>query len=378
MTITGVEPIHIVYPEPNDAGRTRHLVLAHVTTSDGLSGWGEAVTLWPEASAATVEIIDGLAPLLMGRDPRDHADISRAMTEHTWWYGVGGIASFAISALDIALWDLTGRIEGVTLLELLGGAAQPSLPVLVSCHAMDPDLDAMAATMKHWVDDHAAIGIKIGMGKAGGARLGESRDRDRAFLTALRQELGPSKTIMMDVGAALHWDLGTAIDRAHLYESFGVDWLEEPLGADNPSGYASLKRETSLRIAYGEREWTPRGIQRIVETSTVDVVGVDPGRCNGITGWLAARDLTRDHGAEINAHAWSGGIVTAASLALSLASDNCRQIEVKPLPSVVQNQLLEQPITSHDGQLSGLATPGLGVHVDYGVARRLQHHSSAP
>jgi L-alanine-DL-glutamate epimerase-like enolase superfamily enzyme len=111
-------------------------------------------------------------------------------------------------------------------------------------------------------------------------------------------------------------------------------------------------------------------VERIAATGTVDVVGVDPGRCEGMTGWLAAAAHTRAAAVEINAHPWSSTIVTAASLALSLAATNCRQIEIKPLPNPMQNELAQQPITPRGGQLYPQARPGLGVEIDETVVGR--------
>lgn len=370
MKITAVEPIPVAYPEPNDSNATRHLLFARISTDDGHIGWGEAVTMWPEASRGTAALIDGLAALLVGRDPREHALIHESLRTHTWWYGNGGLAAFAIAALDTALWDLAGKAAGLTILDLIGGAVHDTLPVLVSCHAMDADLDAMAARMAGWVADHDAIGIKVGFGKRGAAGLGIDADRDISFVKALRRELGPDKSIMIDIGAAIQWDVRTATARTLAFEHFDIAWIEEPLGADNPTGYTELRARVTTKIAYGEREWTPRGIQRIVDTGTVDVVGIDPGRCEGITGWLAAAAHVRAAHREVNAHAWSSAIVTAASLALSFAAPHCHQIEIKPLRNPMQHDLAKTPITPSAGVYVPPTRPGLGVDVDEAVLDR--------
>ena len=370
MTIAAIEALPIAYPEPNDDGRTRHLLLTRIATDDGLVGWGEAVTMWPEATLATKVIVDGLSPLIIGHHPSDHAALHDEMAAHMWWYGVGGIASFALSAIDIALWDLAGQASGNSLVQMLGGPAHESLPVLISCHATEANVDSMAATMAGWVHDHDAIGIKAAFGKRGEARLGQDYERDRTFVRALRRELGPDSAIMIDIGAALHWDVPTAIERTKMFEEFGVAWVEEPLGADDPAGYAELRLHATTKIAYGEREWNARGVQRIVDTATVDVVGVDPGRCEGITGWLKAQEHTQHAGVEINAHAWSSAIVTAASLALSLASANSHQIEIKPVRNPMQHDLITTPIAATNGRLSALSGAGLGVTVDEDILSR--------
>jgi L-alanine-DL-glutamate epimerase-like enolase superfamily enzyme len=370
VKISHVDAIPVAYPEPNDSNSTRHLLFVRITTDDGQVGWGEAVTMWPEAGVATAALVDGLAALLIGRDPREHALAHQALQAHTWWYGNGGLAAFAVAALDIALWDLAGKAAGLNVVELMGGPVHESLPVLISCHAMDADLDAMAAQMAGWVADHDACGIKVGFGKRGAAALGIDADRDVAVVKALRRELGPDKAIMIDIGAAIHWDVRTAIARMQAFEEFDIAWIEEPLGADDPTGYAELRSRVRTKIAYGEREWTPRGVQRIVDRGTVDVVGIDPGRCEGITGWLAAAAHVRAARREVNAHAWSGAIVTAASIALSFASPHCHQIEIKPLRNPMQHELTSTPITPSAGRFAPPSRPGLGIDVDEAVLNR--------
>lgn len=370
MRVVDVEAIPVAYREPNDNDSVRHLLFVRVTTDDGMVGWGEAVTMWPEATTASAVLVDGLAPLVVGRDPMEHAAIHAALKDHTWWYGNGGLASFAISALDIALWDLAGKASGLSLLDLLGGPVHSDLPVLVSCHATLEDLHEMAATMAGWVHEHAAAGIKVGFGKRGAARLGADHDRDVAFVAALRRELGPGPSIMVDLGASVRWDVRTAIRRTRAFEDFDIAWIEEPLGADNPEGYAELRARVHTKIAYGEREWTPRGVQRIVSTGTVDIVGVDPGRCEGITGWQEAAAHTRAGGREINAHAWSSTVVTAASLALSFASPNCHQVEIKPIVNPMQHELTAQPIRPQNGRFTAPHGPGLGIEIRQDVLDR--------
>lgn len=374
MKIVDVEAIPVAYPEPNDDSAIRHLLFVRLTADDGRVGWGEAVTMWPESTMATAVLVDGLSPLVIDRDPMDHALIHESLKSHTWWYGNGGLAAFAISALDIALWDLAGQVAGLSVLDLLGGAVHQHLPVLISCHAAIADLDIVVATMAGWVEAHQAVGIKVGFGKRGDAHLGVDAARDQAFVEALRRALGPGKAIMIDIGASIHWDVRTAIQRTQAFEDFDITWIEEPLGHDNPSGYAELRSRVNTKIAYGEREWTSRGVERILATGTVDVVGVDPGRCEGITGWLAASAHTRAAGREINAHAWSSAIVTAASVALSFASLNCHQIEIKPLRNPMQHELTRQPI----GPSSGYFTPPTGSGLDLEINEDILAHYRLP
>lgn len=363
MKIEEIEPIPLAYAEPNDHGGIRHVCLVRIRSDDGVTGWGEAVTIWPEASRATAEIVRGLAGLLAGQDPLRTGALWRLVREHTWWYGVGGIATFAHAAVDMALWDLRGRATGQRVVDMLGGPVHDTLPAVVSCHAARGDLAAGAAEMASWVAAERAAGVKVGFGKRGEANLGFDFDRDAEFMRLLREALGPRPLIMIDLGVRNHWTVPEAIRRIRAFSDHGLHWIEEPLGADNPDGYARLQAATSTLIAYGEREWTVRGVQKILATSTVDVVGVDPGRAEGITGFARACDLAADADRQANAHAWAGPVAYAAALAVSHARPACHQFEIQPLINPLHRDLARAP-RPHDGALPEPGGPGLGIEID--------------
>ena len=120
--IARVDVFPLRYPEPNNANKLRCVTLVRIETADGAIGWGEAITGTEDASLAAKVIVDrGLAPRLVGRDPRDIDAIWTELTTSTYWTGNGGIVTFAISAIDMALWDLAGRLAGRPVHELLGG-----------------------------------------------------------------------------------------------------------------------------------------------------------------------------------------------------------------------------------------------------------------
>ena len=188
-TVRSVTPISVRYPEPNDNGAIRHLTLCRIEASDGTVGWGEAVTSWPDACRATEAVIDGVAhELVVGRDPLDNVDIWRSCKRRAWWYGNhGGISSFALSAIDIALWDLKGKLLGVPVTQLLGGAHHERLPAVASTHPRLASLEAEA-------DRHAGLhhgprvpGVQVRAREEGRrtARLGD-RARRRVHATPAR------------------------------------------------------------------------------------------------------------------------------------------------------------------------------------------------
>jgi L-alanine-DL-glutamate epimerase-like enolase superfamily enzyme len=363
MRIESVEAIPVSYPEPNDFDALRHLCLVKLIADDGTVGWGESITQFPEASFAAQAIVDGMAPSVVGRDPVDNVAIWRALKEQAWWYGYGGgIASYAIAAIDIALWDLKGKALGCSVLDLLGGAVHERLPAIACCHAHYESIPDMAEEAAEWLST-GLQGLKVGFGKRGNARLGYEHDRDVAYVKAVREAVGPDKLLMIDLGYAIKWDVTTAVERTRAFEDYGLTWIEEPLGAWDPEGYATLRGKTSTRIAYGEREWTVEGFQRVLDTGTVDVVGCDPGRAEGITGFSQVCRRVEAAGRQANAHAWSSAIVSAASLAVSFSSPACKLFELKPLRNPMQHDLVTRPFEHVDGWMSPPRGPGLGIEV---------------
>ena len=373
MTIRKVEAIPVSYQEPNDYDSVRHLCLVRIEDTSGHIGWGEAVTMWEEATIATANIIKGLEELILNKDSEDNEKITSSLIDHIWWYGYkGGIAGFAISAIDIALWDLKGKILDKNILNLLGGPVVDRLPVIVSGHAHLESLDELAEEASRWVTN-GIHGMKIGFGKKGNSFLGFDHDRDINYVKKVRQSIGYEKKFMIDLGWIIKWDVETAIKRAKSFEEFGIDWLEEPLGDWNPDGYIQLKNSTTIRMAYGEKEWDMRGYNQILDTGTVDVVGFDPGRSQGITGFVKLVKRIEELNIQANAHAWSSSIVTAASLAVSFSSKSCKIFEFKPLPNPMQNDLITEPINHKEGWVYPLTEPGLGIDINEDFIKSIKY-----
>jgi L-alanine-DL-glutamate epimerase-like enolase superfamily enzyme len=371
MTIAKVEAIGVSYGEPNDNGATRYLTFCRLETGDGVVGWGEAISQFGESTRATAVLIEGLSDILVGRDPLDSEAILRDLTARSWWYGYeGGIASFAISAIDVALWDLKGKILGQPVHKLIGGALRRELPVIASTHAFNPSLDFEIERHVRYVTDEKYQGVKVGMGKKGEARLGYEFDRDVAFVAGIRQGIGPNALLSMDRGQSLVWDVASATRRTQAFAEHGLTWIEEPLEPTDVEGFRRLRQQVTCLIGTGEREFTLRGYRRVIDSGISDIVGFDPGRAGGITGGLGVIALVEAADVWFNAHAWSSAITTAASVALSASTNRCLVFELKPLENPMQHELVDTPFTHTDGWLTISDAPGLGIDVDETVVQK--------
>jgi len=368
VRIASVEAFPVAYPEPNDHDRKRSVCLVRITDADGAQGWGEACSFFPEATLGVSKLVEGVADLLVGRSVLHNVALWREIRAHQWWYGTGaGLAAIALSGIDMALWDLKGKRLGISLVDMLGGPAHERLPAVASAHGTKASIDAMAEDFAGWLSD-GLHGIKVGFGKRGDANLGFYHDRDVEFVRKVRDAIG-TKMLMIDLGVKNHWDVPTAIRRARAFEEHGVHWLEEPLGNDDPEGYRALRAASGIRIAYGEREWNARGVRHIVETGTVDVVGLDPGRVEGVTGFQSSAQVCEIFRRQANAHNFSTAIVGAASAALSWANPSCALLELQPVYGPAQRELVDRPVWHIDGYVPCPTGPGLGIEVDEGLVK---------
>lgn len=370
MRIARIEAFAVRYPEPNNDGKVRSLTLARVETRDGLVGWGEAITGGQETSLAVAFVIERrLAPLLVGRDPRDVGGAWSAMRDATYWDGNGGLVTFGISALDMCLWDIAGKAAGRPLYALLGGGRRERLPACASTIFATGDLDRVGREFGSFVAQGYRF-VKGGWGHDLAIAFGREEARDMAVARAVREAVGPDVEVICDVVALAGWDSTHAIRMARrLNEEVRLYWLEDPLPEEDLAGYRRLRAEVDVRICTGEKGWHAAHYRSLVDSGAIDVIMTDPGKAEGITGTWAVIGMAAAAGRHWNAHSWSSALNTAASLHLAAAAPNTLLFELKPLPSPMQHELVRVPIEQVDGWVAPPDGPGLGVEVDEAVVR---------
>lgn len=285
-----------------DAGHgeltVEELVVARVR-ADGLEGTGYAYTIGRGGRAIRALIEHDLKPLLLGREA--------ALVEEHWdrlwralrWVGRGGAVSFAIAALDIALWDLAGQRASEPLYRLIGGVARP-IPAYGSGVDLPLPLDALLRQVEGFLA-RGFRGVKIKVGRSDPA---EDLERVRA----VRALVGPNVDLMVD--ANMSWSVERALELGRRFEELAVRWLEEPTDPDDVAAHARLAAELDLPIALGESLHSEWEFRRYLDARAVDVVQLDVVTVGGITPWLrvakradaAGLPITTHYADELSAH----------------------------------------------------------------------------
>jgi L-rhamnonate dehydratase len=263
-------------PEASMSTFTFHgWLVVEVFTDDGFVGLGNAA-LAPQATKQVIDLY--LKPLLIGQDPWDVERLWQHMYRKTMAFGRKGIGMVAISALDIALWDVLGKSARQPVFRLLGGRTKTRIPVYAS-RLYATELSELAAEAKRYKDEgYRAMKLRFGWGPADGAH---GMQRNVELVRTVRESIGDDIDLMAD--AYMGWNLDYAKRMLPLLESFRLRWLEEPVIPDDVQGYAQLKSYSRIPIAGGEHEFTLYGFRDLLEARAVDYVQFDTNRVGGIT-----------------------------------------------------------------------------------------------
>jgi L-alanine-DL-glutamate epimerase-like enolase superfamily enzyme len=247
------------------------------------------------APAATAVIKDLLAPVVIGRSAFDPRGTNEAMARAVRNVGRPGIAASAISALDIALWDLHARILDVPLHQLLGGQARP-IPVYGSGGFTTYDDRQTTDQVTDWVERCGVTAVKIKVGESWGA----CPDRDLARVALVCGLLGDDRAVFVDANGG--YSVGQAVRLGKRYDALGVTWFEEPVSSDDLAGLQAVRRAVDADVAAGEYGYDLPYFGRMVAADAVDCLQVDVTRCGGITDFLRAASVAAAHGLDVSAH----------------------------------------------------------------------------
>ena len=352
--------------------RQRSATLVEIVTDEGVTGWGEAFAQGLEPPEIAAVVVDkALRPLVTGANPLDTEVLWHRMYHATRDYGRKGSVVAAISAVDIALWDIAGKARGAPVHALLGGCfrtrVQPYATGFYRIRGQGEAQRLAEEALRHFDAGFSLMKVKLGYGVAD----------DVACMEAIARAIqGKPVTLMIDTNHA--YGRADALRLGRALEGYGLRWYEEPVVPEDVQGYAELRGKLSIPIAGGENEHTLYGFRDLLAAGAVDVAQPDVGSCGGITAMRHIAALAQSNGVQVNPHVWGSAVAQAASLqviaALPVAHHSLYAaepvLEYDRSSHPFREQLVAEPVRQAGGWVDIPARPGLGIEVDRETVER--------
>jgi len=348
ITAVRLHPLCVPLPRPVrtaiHAIRTADTILVELETDAGAVGVGYCFAFGAHRARALQALVEDLAPLYRGQDPRS----ARGLFEAAWrainFLGHAGPAVMALGALDTACWDLAAQAAGVPLWRYLG-ATRTRVPCYASSGLwLDAEVDTLVREAEAFVAaGHRAVKM----------RLGRAPAEDLERVRRVREALPPDVALLADANQG--WDEITALRVGRALEPFQLFWLEEPLPYEDVAGYARLAAALDTPIAAGETEYGSLGMRRLLEARAVDVLMPDLQRLGGVTGFLKAAALAEAFHVPLASHLFpevSAHVLAAAPTTLILEHMDWHA------------PLFEAPLRVVDGAALLPEAPGIGLRPD--------------
>jgi len=356
----------------------RAALLVELETDDGVVGIGEAGI----GGGVTAEVIGKvLAPLLRGEDPLLIEHLWQKMFARTRQYGRRGLVMQAISGIDIALWDIAGKVAKLPVYRLLG-ASRDRVEAYASGGFYQEGKSA--SDLAGEAEGYRARGfkgmkMKVGRNPSTGTHLRQligqaefcevdpSEDLER--VAAVRQALGPQSKLMVDVNCA--WSPDFAIEMGRAMEAQKLYWIEEPVATDDIDGSARIADALATPIAGYETEMGLYGFRQLIDRGAVDIVQPDIAWSGGFSEGRRIAAYAQAHHRMVAPHAFAGAVLLVASLHFAAAVPNALLLEWDQNPNALRDELLKEPLRlESDGTVKPPERPGLGIELDRAAVER--------
>ncbi|MDA0237778.1 MAG: mandelate racemase/muconate lactonizing enzyme family protein, partial [Proteobacteria bacterium] len=349
--------------------------IVEVQTDQGLVGWGEAFAQGLESPQIAASVIEhSLKPLILDANPTDLEILWHKMYNHTRDFGRKGSIMAAISAVDIALWDIAGKFFEVPISQLIGGRfrnqVQPYATGFYRLSGQNEEGRLADEAIAHNEAGFKAMKIKLGFGV----------DDDIRVMRQVGRVLeGRDVELMVDTNHA--YGRTESLRLGRVLDEYDLRWYEEPVPPEDIDGYIELRTKLATPIAGGENEHSIYGFRELLNRHAVDIVQPDIGSCGGITGARHASILAQANGIEVNPHVWGSGVSQAASLQVLAALPDAvhslypRQpiLEYDRSSHPFRNDLVDRPLTlNKDAMVEISDAPGLGIQVNREIIKRFK------
>ena len=322
------------------------VALVRIIDDEGREGVGYTYTIGRGGSALKAMLDDAIAGWLIGQDPSRIEEIWEGMWWRLHYIGRGGLVSFAIAAVDLALWDLRGKTLRTPLWRLLGGHDPHVVPYAGGIDLHFPLDDLLAQTRDNLARGYRAIKMKVG-------RPDYREDVER--VAAVREVLGPRVDLMVD--ANMQWTCATAIRAARAMAQYDLYWFEEPTIPDDYQAHARIEKEGGIPVATGENLHTVYEFRHMIEVGGVAFPEPDYSNCGGVTGWMRVAKLAYAHNRPVTTHG-----VHEIHLHLLAAVPNRSYLECHGFGL---ERYMTNPPAMVDGVMTAPELPGHGVEFDW-------------
>jgi L-alanine-DL-glutamate epimerase-like enolase superfamily enzyme len=374
MRIAKIEALPL-YSRPTQRGWDAEILdkdnihtLIIVTTDEGVSGVGSSYT--------SLSLVEGalrlLRPWCLGESALEPDRVAEKLHQRSFWQGRGGAITHAISGIDIALWDVLGKVTGQPVARLLGGYYRDKIKPYGSLIFGEPERLTEKVQAAVGRGFHA---IKLGWGPFGRV----DRATDERLIKTARDAAGPDVELMVDAGGSEQFwprDYKWALETARMLAAYGVVWFEEALPPDDLDGYARLREQAPLPISSGEVLTRRQSFLPWLERRAVDIIQPDCTKVGGLSearkiGWYAY-----DHNVLLVPHGWNTAVGLAADLHLTASLPVARWVEyITPSPFI--EDIVTKPFQlDAEGMLTIPTVPGLGIDLDPDALARFARRTS--
>jgi D-galactarolactone cycloisomerase len=344
----------------------RSAMIVEITTEGGLVGWGEAFG----PARITAAVVAHLRQLLIGQDAIACDALWERMYNALRDHGQRGVVVEAISAIDVALWDIRGHYYDAPIYALLGGPLRTSVSAYATGLYRRRDDDHA-----RYLCEEAAGYVARGFG-AVKLKTGFGVDHDIRMTHAVRDAIGPGVRLMVDANHA--YDVADAIRYGRGVEALDIAWLEEPVVPEDIDGYVEVRRALSMPIAGGEASFGRYGFRDMLLRRSVDILQPDVAAAGGISECKKIFDMASAFGVRCNPHVWGTGITIAASLQLLAVVPEvppglfpvAPMLEFDCTDHPIRQAVLTRPLEPSAGRTEIPAGPGLGVEIDRAALKR--------